>query len=162
MNRVMLIVIASLVLAACDPPDVSKLLKPVKEVERITVVEPVKRNLNPEQLSRGASLYKANCAECHGEQGQGTVSWQKRGADGKFPPPPLNGTGHTWHHPTAVLNYTIKNGTSKIGGNMPAFAEKLSDDQIESILMFIQEKWPDPLYEAWYRTDEMARNRVTK
>lgn len=162
MKRLIVIMFASLGLAACEPPDVAKLLNPVKKVEPIKAVEPVKRNLNPEQLSRGAALFKTNCAECHGEQGQGTVNWQKRGADGKFPPPPLNGKGHTWHHPTAVLKYTIKNGTSKIGGNMPAFAEKLSDAQIESILIFIQEKWPDPLYEAWYRTDEMARNRVTK
>ena len=162
MNRAMVVVLASLGLVACDPPDVAKLLKPVKETEEIKAVEPVKRNLNPEQLSRGAVLFKENCAECHGEQGQGTVNWQKRDKDGKFPAPPLNGLGHTWHHPMAVLKYTVKSGTGKIGGNMPAFAGKLTDMQIEDIFTFVQEKWPDPIYEAWYRTDEMARNKVTK
>ena len=162
MIRVTAVMLTSLVLAACDPPDVAKLLKPVKEIEQIKAVEPVKRNLNPQQLSRGAALFKTNCADCHGEQGQGTVNWQKRGKDGKFPPPPLNGLGHTWHHPTAVLKYTINNGTGKIGGNMPAFANKLSDAQIDDILIFIQEKWPEPIYEAWYRTDERARNSTPK
>ncbi|MCK4743134.1 MAG: cytochrome c [Sulfuriflexus sp.] len=154
--------LASFVLVACDPPDVVKLLKPVKEVEPIKKSEPVKRNLNPEQLSRGAVLFQKNCAECHGAQGQGVDNWQKRGADGKFPAPPLNGLGHTWHHPTVVLKYTINNGTGKIGGNMPAFAAKLTDNQIDDILIFIQEKWPAPIYEAWYRTNERAHNKTTK
>jgi len=162
MKRIVVIMLASLVLAACDPPDVAKLMAPAKEVESIKKSEPVKRNLNPEQLARGAVLYQNNCAACHGEQGEGAVNWQKRDKDGKFPPPPLNGSGHTWHHPTAALKYTINNGTGKIGGNMPAFSGKLSNSQIESILVFIQAKWPDPLYEAWYRTDERARKTTSK
>ena len=152
----LIIVVVSLILVACDPPDVSELFKPLNESS------PVKRNLNPQQLARGAMLFQQNCAECHGEQGQGTPNWQKRDKDGKFPAPPLNGLGHTWHHPTAVLKYTINNGTAKIGGNMPAFAGKLSDAELEDILIFVQAKWPDPIYEAWYRTNEMARKAITK
>ena len=153
MKRSIIILLASAILVACDPPDIAKLMTPPpKEAEAI------KRNLNPEQLARGAVLFKQNCAACHGEQGQGATNWQKRDKDGRFPPPPLNGLGHTWHHPTAVLKYTINNGTGKIGGNMPAFKDKLTNTQIDHILVFIQEKWPEPIYEAWYRTDEMARN----
>jgi len=153
MKRVLLIISASTAFTACEPPDVSTLVEPLQQ-EQV-----VKRNFNPEQLARGAVLFQQNCASCHGEQGQGAENWQKRDKDGKFPPPPLNGSGHTWHHPMAALKYTIKNGTGKIGGKMPAFDGKLTDAQIEDILIFVQKKWPDPLYEAWYRTDEMAKNK---
>jgi len=156
MKRVIIVMLASLALVACDPPDVAKLMTPIKESN------PIKRNLNSAQLARGAVLFKNNCASCHGEQGQGAINWQKRNQDGKFPPPPLNGLGHTWHHPMSVLKYTVKNGTSKIGGNMPAFAGKLTDSQIEDIFSFVQEKWPEPIYEAWYRTNEMSRKNNAK
>ena len=153
MKKGIALMLVSLMLVACEPADVTKLLTaPEKQATAI------KRNLNPEQLSRGAVLFEQNCAECHGAQGQGAQDWQKPDKNGKFLPPPLNGLGHTWHHPMAVLTYTIKNGTGKIGGNMPAFAGKLTGAQIEDILVFVQAKWPEPIYEAWYRTDEMARN----
>jgi len=154
MKRFVIILLASSILVACEPPDVERLMTPPNKDKQIT------RSLNPEQLARGAVLFKQNCAVCHGEEGEGAANWQKRNADGKFPPPPLNGLGHTWHHPTAVLKYTINNGTGKIGGNMPAFKDKLTVSQIDAILAFIQEKWPEPLYEAWYRTDERARNAI--
>jgi len=152
MIRVAAISIISVVLVACDPADVTQLMTQEKDKAE------VKRQLSPEQLARGAVLYKDNCASCHGDEGQGAANWQKRDKDGKFPPPPLNGLGHTWHHPTAALKYTINHGTGKLGGNMPAFRGKLTDQQIDDILVFIQEKWPMPIYEAWYRTDQMARN----
>jgi len=113
----------------------------------------VTRYHDPGQVARGHVLYQQNCMQCHGDQAQGAVNWQKRDADGKFPPPPLNGTGHTWHHPTKVLKYTISNGTAKLGGNMPAFADKLSNAEIEDILEFIKAKWPDALYQAWLRNE---------
>ncbi len=151
MKQLILITAVSLGLAACDADDIEKLMKSGESSSSIA------RDVNPEQLARGAALFKNNCAVCHGAQGEGSASWQKRDENGKFPPPPLNGTGHTWHHPTAVLKYTISNGTSKIGGNMPAFKGKLSDSEVDDILSFIKAKWPAPLYEAWYRTDELAR-----
>jgi len=152
MKKVMVLISASLMLVACEPPDVAKLLTPpAKEATSI------KRNVDSEQLSRGAVLFKQNCADCHGDQAQGAVNWQKRDKHGKLPAPPLNGSGHTWHHPMAALKYTIKNGTGKIGGNMPAFAGRLTDAQIEDILIFVQAKWPDPIYDAWHRTDERAK-----
>ena len=157
MKSLIAIIAVSVLLAACDSSEAPKQV--VMPVQEHNVIE---RYINPEQLARGAMLFKQSCASCHGAQAQGALNWQKRGADGKFPAPPLNGTGHTWHHPMSALKYTIKNGTGTIGGNMPAFADKLNDLQIEDILIFLQEKWPTPLYESWYRTDERARNAHTK
>ena len=153
MKRLLIILLASFILVSCEPADVAKLMTPTKKEKPIT------RNLNPAQLARGGVLFSQNCATCHGEQGQGAENWQKPDKDGRFPPPPLNGLGHTWHHPTVVLKHTINNGTGKIGGNMPAFKNTLTNKQIDDILVFIQEKWPEPIYEAWYRTDEMARRK---
>ena len=159
MKSLIAIIAVSFSLAACDSPESPE---DPKSVIPVVKDSSIKRNINPEQLVRGANLFQKNCASCHGAQAQGALNWQKQGADGKFPPPPLNGTGHTWHHPQAALKYTIKKGTGAIGGNMPAFADKLNDVQIEDVLTFLQEKWPAPLYEAWYRTDERSRNAKTK
>ena len=145
----------SLVLTACDAQDVEELMGAGSSKN----VPKIERTFSAEQLARGAMLFKNNCASCHGDQGQGSTNWQKRDKDGKLPPPPLDGTGHTWHHPTRVLKYTIMNGTGKIGGNMPAFKGKLSDADMDDILAFIQNKWPQPLYEAWYKTDQRAKEK---
>lgn len=105
-------------------------------------------------VQKGFKLYRANCAACHGDQGQGAANWQQAGADGKFPAPPLNGTGHTWHHPMPVLVSTIKNGTQRIGGNMPPWKDKLSNSDINAIIIWFQSRWPDELYQAWARMGE--------
>jgi cytochrome c len=43
-------------------------------------------------IDRGATLYKQNCASCHGQNGEGTADWKKTDANGNYPSPPLNGT----------------------------------------------------------------------
>jgi mono/diheme cytochrome c family protein len=109
------------------------------------------------QVSKGARLYQKNCAECHGASGQGNANWRQRDADGMFPPPPLNGTGHTWHHPKEVLYDVITNGSPKGMGKMPAWRDKLSDEEIEAVIAWFQSRWPDQIYSAWYRMDRKAR-----
>lgn len=115
--------------------------------EKIKVVE---RNIDPIQYSKGARLFQLNCAVCHGKNGEGAVNWRTPDENGKNPPPPLNGTGHTWHHSNKALVNVIRNGTGKIGGNMPAWKDKLSDREITLILSWIKAQWPDELYTAWY------------
>lgn len=108
-------------------------------------------------ILRGGKLYQRNCASCHGAQGQGDPNWRHRGADGKFPPPPLNGTGHAWHHPLKILRYVIKRGSPGGQGNMPAWQGKLSDRQIDDIIAWFQSRWPDEVYNAWYRIDRRSK-----
>lgn len=60
------------------------------------------------QLARGLALFQQNCAVCHGAAAQGAFNWHTPGPDGKYLPPPLNGTGHDWHHPKAALQQTIR------------------------------------------------------
>ncbi|MCW5719495.1 MAG: cytochrome c, partial [Bauldia sp.] len=54
-------------------------------------------------LRAGQTLYLANCASCHGVDLEGQPNWQTPLADGRFPAPPHDETGHTWHHSDAQL-----------------------------------------------------------
>ncbi len=115
------------------------------------------RSVDFAKVARGGNLYRQNCAECHGGEGQGAPAWRQRDADGMFPPPPLNGTGHAWHHPKRMLHYVIVNGSPGGQGNMPAWGDKLSDEQIDDIIAWFQSKWPDRVYAAWQRMDRAKR-----
>ena len=64
---------------------------------------PAERWYNDEQVARGAPLFRANCAACHGQNAEATPNWKQTDANGNYPPPPLNGTAHTWHHDLDLL-----------------------------------------------------------
>jgi len=55
--------------------------------------------IDPLRINKGRELYLKNCTVCHGLNAEGASDWRQRDKDGKFPAPPLNGTGHAWHHP---------------------------------------------------------------
>ena len=102
------------------------------------------------QISDGATAFKKHCASCHGEQAQGlTTDWRRPLSDGSYPPPPLDGTAHAWHHQISVLMRTIQNGGISLGGKMPPFNDKLNDDEIKSVIAFFQNKWDDKIYNIW-------------
>ena len=101
------------------------------------------------QVSAGEKVFNENCLSCHGIAGRGVVHWRQRQSDGSFPPPPLNGTAHTWHHPLSALEQTIKNGGAQFGGKMPAFKDVLGGDEIENVLAYIQSQWPEEIYQVW-------------
>lgn len=102
-----------------------------------------------EQVEHGDTLYQANCASCHKPDASGTTDWKKVDAQGKYPPPPLNGTAHAWHHPLSTLRKTIIEGGVPLGGSMPGFGGQFSDEQIEEILAWIQSHWSDETYSRW-------------
>lgn len=109
-------------------------------------------------VSAGQLLFRKNCAVCHGWNAEGiTADWQARDAEGKYPPPPLNGTAHTWHHPTSILTRIINDGTAAMGGTMPAWRDKLSAEEIAAILHWITSLWPDEIYETWVTRDGLTK-----
>jgi mono/diheme cytochrome c family protein len=115
-----------------------------------------KRNYDAADLAAGQTTYLKNCAQCHGQQAEGHPQWRKLGPDGKYPAPPLNGSGHAWHHSRAVLRNVIKNGSPEGQGNMPAWEETLSEQQIEQVIDYFQSLWSEPVYAAWI---EMQQNQ---
>ena len=130
-------------------------------VKKPAPVQPpvMERKQDMAQIVRGGKLYQQHCAECHGTQAEGAPNWQQPGPDGKWPPPALNGTAHAWHHPMAILKRVIRDGTQKLGGNMPPWGDKLSEQEIEDIIAWFQAKWPDELYAAWHHRDQQARQQ---
>ncbi len=114
------------------------------------VVAPERALTDPRLVAAGQELFRRHCAVCHGWNAEGTVAdWATPGADGKMPPPPLDGSAHAWHHPKSGLMLTIRQGTQSIGGNMPAFRGKLNDAQISAIVDYLISLWPEEVYQAW-------------
>ena len=145
-----LILTAITILYACDQ------FQPGPTVETRTGAD-VKRVYDHELISHGAEVFRANCAVCHGANAEGDANWRKIGPDGKYPPPPLNGTAHEWHHSIPVLREIIKNGTPPEEGNMPAWGQKLTDQEIDAVIAWFQSLWPDQIYAAWNEMQERAR-----
>ena len=103
----------------------------------------VERWNSVEQVALGREVFTQNCAVCHGAEAQGTVSdWRETLDDGSFPPPPLNGSAHAWHHSPKTLLSTINNGGAKLGGQMPAFKDQLSEEEKQALLDYMYSLWP--------------------
>lgn len=103
-----------------------------------------------EQAEQGHALFQMHCASCHGDQAQGLADdWRKADAQGNYPPPPLNGSAHAWHHPLAVLETTIKEGGIPLGGVMPGFADRLSDHEMRLTIAYFQSHWSGEIYARW-------------
>lgn len=115
---------AALFLAGCgakkQPAGVTPTTGPMT-----SVVQP-----EAEALKRGEMLYQANCLTCHGDR-------QGKGGSGGVPP--HNEQGHTWHHPDAQLKEWVLNG--RLFGGMPAFKEKVNEQDVGAILAFIKTWW---------------------
>jgi len=103
--------------------------------------------LDPARIALGEKVYVQHCASCHGIKLEGQPDWRARMPNGRMPAPPHDESGHTWHHPDSVLFGITKNGLLPPYGppgyesDMPAFAGKLSDDEIRAVLAYIESHW---------------------
>jgi len=101
-------------------------------------------------IVRGKLLYKQYCASCHMINLSGAKKWKNKDSEGSNPSPPLNGTGHSWHHSDKQLHNIIKLGFVNLiknyKGKMIGFGDKLNDNQIDSILSYIKNHWEDKIY----------------
>jgi mono/diheme cytochrome c family protein len=102
-------------------------------------------------IARGKIIYESYCVSCHQVNLIGAENWKGVDEDGHRKAPPLNGTGHTWHHDDATLHNIIKYGLPKIvknyEGKMIGFGDKINDKQIDSVLSYIKSHWEDEIYE---------------
>ncbi|WP_018700177.1 c-type cytochrome [Amorphus coralli] len=102
----------------------------------------------PADLARGERLYAEACASCHGANLEGAANWREPGPDGRYPAPPHDETGHTWHHSDRLLFEITKKGTAAVvddgyQSNMPGFGDTYSDAEIRDILAYIKSTWPE-------------------
>ena len=109
-----------------------------------------------EQVERGYQIFQTHCAVCHKPDASGTENWQELDANGKLPPPPLNGTAHTWHHSMAVLHRAVREGGIPLGGSMPPFKDKLNQKDINDILAWVMSHWSDRVYGIWYERQKKS------
>jgi mono/diheme cytochrome c family protein len=113
-----------------------------------------RHGLDPIRVARGEAVYNKHCAECHGPRGIGLPGdWRKTGPDGKYPPPPLDDSAHAWHHPTEVLRRVIRKGSPPGMGNMPAWEGKLSEREIDDVVVYIKSLWSDEIYARWQQIE---------
>ena len=96
----------------------------------------------------GRKVYQERCAICHGAQLEGQPRWRERDSTGRFPAPPHDASGHTWHHPDDLLFRITKHGVAKASNlkdydsAMPAFEGVLTDAEIVAVLSWIKAQWP--------------------
>jgi mono/diheme cytochrome c family protein len=119
---------------------------------------------NADQVALGSKAYAQHCAACHGARLEGQPNWRERLPNGRMPAPPHDASGHTWHHPDAVLF-----GITKFGlvpgkyappgyqSDMPGFGGALSDDEIWAVLAYLKSAWPQEIRRAQAEMTEQLR-----
>jgi mono/diheme cytochrome c family protein len=108
--------------------------------------------IEPANTDSGKALYDQFCAACHGIDGAGEQP------DPLSPgaAPPHNADGHTWHHPDQQNFLTVWQGRT-VPGVMPGFYERLTPDEIISVLAYIKTWWlPDQLDHQMEQTQRIA------
>jgi len=149
--------ISFLGLVACDEQSDNSTVSLIKEIVPMKAASG--RWYNQDQVDRGDKVFQANCAVCHKANASGTKDWKKVDANDEYPPPPLDGTAHTWHHPLALLQRTVRKGGVSLGGTMPGFENKLNAEEIDDTLAWVQAHWPDRIYKIWSeRNDQTVKS----
>lgn len=132
------VLIGVLLLAACS-----------REESAVPKLEKNKRWYSNKQVALGEQVYEENCLGCHFERATGTSNWKKTLEDGSYPPPPLNGSAHAWHHSVEVLLTVIQLGGKSFGGKMPPFTDVLSEEEQLAVIAYFQSFWSEDVYSRW-------------
>ena len=97
-------------------------------------------------INHGKTLYKENCASCHGINLEGNPNWQTGvDEDGHRLAPPLDGSGHTWHHSKEEISSIIRYGLGMYDDNYQGKmigVKNLSDEESSLIYEYIYNMWP--------------------
>lgn len=119
------------------------------------------------EIEIGSALYADHCAACHGVNLEGQEDWRSVGADGLYPAPPHDETGHTWHHDDAMLiDYITRGGQFVLDdmgvtftSGMPGFGSVLEDHEIQAVLDFIKSTWPEHIRELQAQRSNSAASQ---
>jgi mono/diheme cytochrome c family protein len=93
----------------------------------------------PETTARGAKLYAAQCASCHGKDGLGDGD-----AENAVSPSPAL-LAFMIRRPISIDEYllwAISDGGAQFQSAMPAFSDKLSRDEIWAVIAYMRAGFP--------------------
>lgn len=142
-------ILASLLLLSCRQDATEADLEAASSAPGSVPVD-APRWYSSSQLELGAQVFADHCADCHGPRAQGRFDdWKQKLPDGSFPPPPLNGNAHAWHHPLSVLLGVINQGGVAYGGKMPAFQASLNEQEKLAVIAYFQDFWSTQTYDNW-------------
>lgn len=115
-------------------------------------------------VAQGQQVYQARCASCHGVKLEGQPNWQQELPGGGRPAPPHDASGHTWHHPDALLFDITKRGSQASMPDagvtmMPGFGGVLSDAEIWAVIAYIKSQWPSEIQAAQAQVNTQAGAR---
>lgn len=113
----------------------------------------------------GQQIFASTCAECHGATAEGQPNWHISNEDGTIPAPPLNGSGHAWHHPDGLLYRIVSQGGTiqedplipNFKSAMPAFGDQLSHEEIVEVITYVQSLWGDKTSRGLSIRDSQSR-----
>ena len=110
-------------------------------------------NINDEISPTVIALYQNNCASCHGLKLQGQIGWKsKLDGDGHRLAPPLNGSGHTWHHSPDYLFKIIKYGVQGFDPNYKGKMlgnENIADEEVWQLIDYVKKVWPTKIQDVY-------------
>ncbi|MEM7706318.1 MAG: c-type cytochrome [Pseudomonadota bacterium] len=103
--------------------DIGLLTVWLAQVEPVEFIELSSKSVAGD-AARGATIYAENCAECHGETGQGVTA------------PSLGDQALLAHASDQFLRYAVVNGRD--GTPMKSFSDVLSDEQIDNVVAYLR------------------------
>lgn len=157
-RRLRLVLTAALLaLASCSSLSGTDNASPITYFAPEDVAPPFPE-LDQQQVEAGQELYAVQCASCHKADLSGEPDWKTPKADGTYPAPPHDSTGHTWHHSDQLLLQIVREGIDVAGTTMPTFGNKLTDAEILSIIEYLKSGWgPDERAAQWQVTWQESR-----
>lgn len=150
MNKVIFWFLPWIVVAGCSTSTDDADVRLVKDSE-------TGRWYSTAQVETGKELFLIHCSGCHGPTAAATDQWKKPDVNGNYPPPPLNGTAHAWHHPISVLSQVIEVGGVPLGGQMPSFAGQFDRQEKLALIASFQSYWSDKVYDTWLIRERASR-----
>lgn len=110
----------------------------LQDLRRTPASEEMVPPVSPQVMQRGAGLYKHQCAQCHGEQGQG--------APGVYPALAAN-RAVTMGPATNLIQVLVRGSFAPVtAGNprpygMPPFGHTLNNRELADVLSYIRQAW---------------------
>lgn len=134
-RHTILITIIALLIAACDSTSGDD-----------GVIDAARRGSDTYEL--GQTVYAAQCAACHGAEGEGQFPDAPLSTDdtGRYGAPPHDESGHTWHHDDDLIIQIIREGgmgDPAMFYPMPPLGEVLSAEEITAVIAYIKTMWSD-------------------